>query len=74
MNHQHWQSLHKDAMSSGKEEKSGTTKNLSEIEIIHLRALALLKWFCLPEELESLLELARQYDSGERLHDTHFMD
>lgn len=77
MKYYNWQKAYKEAYASKavKNIKSVATHPLKitepvSIEVLHLRAWTELRRMCLNDEMANFLRLARQYDRGERLHDT----
>jgi hypothetical protein len=74
MKYFNWQKLCKqifsDKTNTPQKDQSQTAEPL---ETLHQRAWAELSLYCLREELEKLLKLAHQYETGQRLHDTHFI-
>lgn len=78
MRYFNWQKVQKEAFSAKtKSPRKTKPRALSSpqlsIEMVHIRAWAELRQLCLQTELEMLQNLAQQYESGERLHDTFYI-
>ena len=73
MKYFNWQKLHKEALSAKAKRPYQMPAQTLPVEVVHMRAWAELRRFCLDQELEMLQELAHQFETGERLHDTFYI-